>query len=233
MHLIDLSTRHLERETERLVATANGLGPDEVSAASLCVGWSRGHVLTHLARNADALARVCRAVLTGEADTMYDSDTARDAEIEEGAGRSAAELAEAVRATAAALAPQIAQIGVEHVGRTVERVPGGRLISAERVPFMRLREVVWHHVDLDAGYTFADAPDELVELFLDDAVSRLGSSTGAPGLVLRTTEGDEWSIGDGSAKVTGSRPAVLLWLARGITTGLDEHSSLPTLPHGG
>lgn len=233
MHLIDLSTRHLSRETERLIATADALGADDVSAPSLCVGWSRGHVLSHLARNADALSRVCRAVLTGEADTMYDSDEARDAEIEDGAGRTATALAEDVRTSAAELAPEIARIGVEHVGRTVERVPGGRLISAERVPFMRLREVVWHHVDLDAGYTFADAPDELVRLFLDDAVSRLGSSAGAPGLIVRTTEGDEWTIGDGSAEVSGPRPGVLLWLARGVATGLDESSSLPTLPHGG
>jgi len=234
MHLIDLSTEHLPNETERLVASAERLGDAEVRAPSLCPGWTRGHVLTHLARNAEALSRVCAAVLTGEPDTMYDSVEARDADIEAGAGRSAAELASDVRTQAAALAPQISRLGVEHVGTTVERVPGGQLIAAERVPFMRLREVVWHHVDLDAGYTFADTPDALVRLFLDDTVARLVSSDGAPGLAIRTDQGDEWTIGDGGTTIAGPRWGVLLWLARGRTDGLKEPAaSLPALPFGG
>ncbi|HEX5968403.1 MAG TPA: maleylpyruvate isomerase family mycothiol-dependent enzyme [Intrasporangium sp.] len=234
MHLIDLSTKHLPSETERLVATAERLGDADVRAPSLCPGWTRGHVLSHLARNAEALSRVCAAVLTGEPDTMYDSVEARDADIEAGAGRSAAELASDLRTQAAALAPQITRLGVEHIGTTVERVPGGQLIAAERVPFMRLREVVWHHVDLDAGYGFANTPDELVHLFLDDAVARLASSDGAPGLAIRTDEGDEWTIGDGRATIAGSRWGVLHWLARGRTDGLKEPAaSLPALPFGG
>jgi maleylpyruvate isomerase len=165
---------------------------------------------------------------------MYDSVEARDADIEAGAGRSAAELASDLRTQAAALAPQITRLGVEHIGTTVERVPGGQLIAAERVPFMRLREVVWHHVDLDAGYGFADTPAELVHLFLDDAVARLASSDGAPGLAIRTDEGDEWTIGDGGATIAGSRWGVLHWLARGRTDGLKEPAaSLPALPFGG
>ncbi len=233
MHLIDLSTRHLSTETDRLVTTAERLDDAVVAGDSLCPGWTRGHVLTHLARNADALVRVCSAILTGEPDTMYDSNEARDAEIEKGASRSAAELAEDLRTSAARLAPDIAKVGVEHVGTTVERVPGGQLIAAERVPFMRLREVVWHHVDLDAGYTFADAPDELVRLFLEDAVARLAAAAGAPGLRLRTAEGDEWVVGDGTTRVAGSRGAVLTWLARGIDEGLEHEDPLPALPFGG
>ncbi len=234
MHLIDLSTTHLPSETERLVATAERLGDPDVRAPSLCEGWTRGHVLTHLARNAEALSRVCAAVLTGEPDTMYDSAEARDADIEAGAARSGAELASDVRTTAAALAPLISRLGVEHVGTTVERVPGGQLISAERVPFMRLREVVWHHVDLDAGYGFEETPDELVHLFLDDLVARLASSDGAPGLEIRTDEGDEWTIGDGGATIAGPRWGVLLWLGRSRPDGLKEPAaSLPHLPFGG
>lgn len=233
MHLIDLSTQHLATETERLVTTAEGLGDAEVAGDSLCPGWTRGHVLSHLARNADALARVCAAILTGEPDTMYDSKEARDADIEAGAGRSARELAADVRTSAAELAPEIARVGIEHVGTTVERVPGGQLIAAERVPFMRLREVVWHHVDLDAGYRFADTPDDLLHLFLEDAVARLASAAGAPGLTVQTTEGDTWVVGDGAARVAGPRHAVLLWLARGIADGIDHEGSLPDLPFGG
>ncbi|GAA6526737.1 maleylpyruvate isomerase family mycothiol-dependent enzyme [Intrasporangium sp. DVR] len=234
MHLIDLSTRLLPSETERLVATAESFADDDVRAESLCAGWTRGHVLTHLARNAEGLGRVCAAVLTGAAETMYESPEARDSDIEAGAGRPAAELAADVRVTAAALAPQITRLGIEHVGTTVERVPGGQLIAAERVPFMRLREVVWHHVDLDAGYTFESAPEELVHLFLEDTVRRLGSSDGVPGLLIRTDEGEEWTVGDGGSTITGPRHGVLLWLARGRADALRDHSdALPRLPFGG
>ena len=31
-------------------------------------------------------------------------------------------------------------------------------MPVRKVPLLRLREVVLHHVDLDAGYTLADAP---------------------------------------------------------------------------
>jgi len=93
---------------------------------------------------------------------------------------------------------------------------------------------VWHHVDLDAGYGFADTRDELVHLFLVDTVARLASSDGAPGLAIRTDQGDEWTIGDGSTTIVGSRWGVLHWLARGRTDGLEEPAApLPALPFGG
>ena len=50
-------------------------------APSLCAGWSRGHVLSHLARNAEALERVCAAATSGTGQTMYESDEVRDAEF--------------------------------------------------------------------------------------------------------------------------------------------------------
>lgn len=234
MHLTDLTMQHLPRETDRLLVTAARLDEDDVRGPSLCAGWTRAHVLSHLARNADAMLRVCRSIVTGEADTMYDSVESRDADIAAGAGRSAGELLDDVRATALALAPEIAKVGVEHVGVMIERVPGGPLFPAERVPFMRLREVVWHHVDLDAGYGFADTPDELVHLFLDDAVARLQSGAHPPSLSIRTHEGDSWTLGGGTTELTGPRQAVLFWLARGVADGLDaDPASLPVLPFGG
>ena len=56
---------------------------------------------------------------------MYAAEDARDAEIDAGARRSAADLAEDVRLTAERLAPEIAKIGPGHAGLTVERTPGG------------------------------------------------------------------------------------------------------------
>ncbi|MDP9404828.1 MAG: maleylpyruvate isomerase N-terminal domain-containing protein, partial [Actinomycetota bacterium] len=40
--------------TERLLTTTAGLGDDAVAGPSALPGWSVGHVLGHLARNADS-----------------------------------------------------------------------------------------------------------------------------------------------------------------------------------
>ena len=106
-------------------------------------------------------------------------------------------------------------------------------IPVERVPFMRLRELVYHHVDLDAGYTFEQVDPDLVALFLDDAVARLGSDEDAPALTITTDEGDHHLVGGGGVSVTGSRAGVLLWLARGLGEGVRCDGDLPRLPFGG
>ena len=45
---------------------------------------------------------------------------------------------------------------------------------------------------------------------------------------IRTDEGDVWSIGDGRPIVSGTRAAVLAWLTRGDTAGVE--GTLPTIP---
>src|SRR5256885_14871189 len=54
----------VDRATSRLLATA--AAPDgDPTAPSLLPGWSRGHVLTHVARNADGLANLLTWAHTG------------------------------------------------------------------------------------------------------------------------------------------------------------------------
>ncbi|MGO4598496.1 maleylpyruvate isomerase family mycothiol-dependent enzyme [Terrabacter sp. 2RAF25] len=220
-------------ETDRVVATAASFRNEAVLAPSLCEGWSRGHVLAHLARNADALARVCDVALTGTANTMYDTTESRDADIAAGARRSADEQATDIRDSAARLAERLAALRPEHGEVRVERTPGGFPVPVGMVPFMRLRELVYHHVDLDAGFTFAKAPDEVVALFLRDAANRLSKEDTPPSLRIATTEGDAYVVGDGATTVSGSRAAVLMWLARGHTDEVDFDGPVPTLPFGG
>ncbi|NUS40174.1 MAG: maleylpyruvate isomerase family mycothiol-dependent enzyme, partial [Terrabacter sp.] len=160
----DVTPEMVAAETERVLATAASFRNEAVLAPSLCEGWSRGHVLAHLARNADALARVCDVALTGGSGTMYDTPESRDADIAAGARRSADEHAVDIRDSAARLADRLSALRPEHAEVRVERTPGGVAIPVGMVPFMRLRELVFHHVDLDAGYTFAMAPGEVVDL---------------------------------------------------------------------
>uniref|UniRef100_UPI0012FF209F maleylpyruvate isomerase family mycothiol-dependent enzyme n=1 Tax=Streptomyces exfoliatus TaxID=1905 RepID=UPI0012FF209F len=67
--------------TERLLDAAGRLDNASIGEASRLPGWSRGHVLTHLSRNADALVNVLRGL------PMYASSETRDADIERDAPR--------------------------------------------------------------------------------------------------------------------------------------------------
>ena len=224
----------LAAHTDRLLATAGAL--DDPAADSLCDGWTRGHVLTHVARNAEAIDRLAQWAMDGERREMYPGGTrARDADIEAGAGRPLSELVEDVRSTAQALAPVLERLAT--APRAVEHVEmrGGLAVSPDVLPLLRLREVVFHHVDLAAGFTFADVEPDLAKRFVDDAVTRLGSAAPELALSLRSDEGDTWRLGaeDGAAtaEVTGPLAGLLLWLARRDASGVrSEH--LPELPRG-
>lgn len=71
-----------------------GLSDDDMRSASALPGWSLGHVLTHLARNADAHARRLAGALVGQDVPKYGpGQDQRAGEIESGAGRPAAPAA--------------------------------------------------------------------------------------------------------------------------------------------
>ena len=146
-----------------------------MAAPSLCEGWTRAHVVTHVARNADALCHLARWATTGVPTPMYASPEARDADIAEGARRPAAEqVADLVSSAArfAEIAPSLAGAAEEP---QVE-VRGGRTVPGRDLPTLRLREVVLHHVDLDLGYTLADADAGFVERTLRRAVATLADA---------------------------------------------------------
>ncbi len=219
----------LADQTERLLRTARNL--TSVSAPSLCEGWTRGHVLTHLARNADGIARAARGAVDGSGTSMYDSVSSRDEDIEAGAFRPLSEQVDDVSTSAGPVAEALAALVSASPNVKVPRTPGGPTFHASHLPGMRLREVVYHHVDLDAGFGFGDLDSDVVSMLLADQVTRLQHVEEPPSMRLRTDEGDVFAVGDGAAYVTGSRAGVLLWLARQDPSGVHA-DALPTLPTG-
>jgi uncharacterized protein (TIGR03083 family) len=91
--------RDLAESTDGLVTAADGLSDADVRAPSLLPGWARGHVLSHLARNAEGGTRLLDGARAGVPGYEYLSVATRAAEIEQGAGRPAADLAADVRQT--------------------------------------------------------------------------------------------------------------------------------------
>ena len=104
MPTIDDVLDHLTEATTGLITAISGLTDAEAREPSLLPNWTRGHVLTHLARNAEGGTRLLNWALTGVPSYEYPSVEDRAAAIEAGASRPAAVLIADVRATAEALA---------------------------------------------------------------------------------------------------------------------------------
>ncbi|MEV5984238.1 maleylpyruvate isomerase family mycothiol-dependent enzyme [Streptomyces sp. NPDC052051] len=223
-HARDLASVHAA--TERLLLAVGELDNAASAESSRLPGWTRGHVLAHLARNADALVNVL------EGRPMYTSAQARDADIERDASRpldvQLADLREsAARFQAAGAAPA-------DWTRTVE-LRNGVTDAAARVPFRRWAEVALHHVDLGIGYELEDLPEEFVLREIDFLAARFSGHKDLPTIGLAATGDQVWTTGGGeggSVAVRGAAPELLGWLAgRRDGTALKAGGGpLPTLP---
>src|SRR5919198_4331383 len=83
----------------RLAALVDRLSDDDVRRPSLLAGWTVGHVLTHLARNADSHVGMVQAAQRGEMVPQYAGGAEERARgIEAGWSRPAAAIADDLRA---------------------------------------------------------------------------------------------------------------------------------------
>ncbi len=228
---------HLTEQTDLLVRSARDLDDRNVREPSLLPGWSRAHVLAHVARNADALANVARSAITGVLTPMYPSAAARDAGIEATATSSATALEADVESSAERLLGLLAEVP-EHALDL--QVPSGRgdTLRVGALPWLRLREVVYHHVDLGMAYTFGTVPPDLLRRGLDEAPRRLRGAGPGVRATCRHADGSSTvvEVGDGAVPVEGTAADVLAWLT-GRSTGADLTSPtgapLPQLPSWG
>ena len=80
----------LARSVARFLDTAQALTDDDLRRGSALPGWTRGHVLTHVAQAAELRAGLLRAARAGRVGVQYPSEQARAEAIEAGALRPAA-----------------------------------------------------------------------------------------------------------------------------------------------
>ncbi|WP_171167734.1 maleylpyruvate isomerase family mycothiol-dependent enzyme [Streptomyces sp. I05A-00742] len=197
----------VDEATERLLGVVEKLPESALPEASRLPGWTRGHVLAHLARNADALVNV----LTGR--PMYAGAEVRDADIERDAPRPlAVHLADLLDSSRRFLDTAAAPADLS---RTVT-LRNGVTDRASRVPFRRLIEIELHHVDLGVGYELEDLPAEFTDREIDFLARRFSGHPEVPSLLVTAEDGREWRTGstDGRpVRVTGPAPALLGWLA--------------------
>lgn len=231
-------TSGLAVSSAALHRTVDGLTDDDLLAPSGLPGWSRAHVVAHLALNAEAFAAVLDGVAHRQRVAMYASDEQRDTDVAELAGAGSTVLRERLMASSTVFADAVAALGGDDWTGVVERTPGGPTWALATVVPTRRREVEVHHADLDTAYGPHDWPaDFLVELL--DAVTVDHSASGT--FRVRATDlGQEWVVGDHDAAapreeagpvVMGAAADLGWWLTgRSDGTGLaTDGGRLPSL----
>ena len=213
----------------RLLDTLAGLTDDDVRRPSLLPGWTVGHVLSHLARNADALVNLCDWARTGVRKPMYASLEAREADIAEGAPRPVAVQVQDLVAAEARLLERFEDLP-DVAWLTEVTWPSGVTRTADQIVVARLNEVEVHHVDLGLGYSFDDVPAELREVLLTYVTTRWPDDVP---VVLQSSD-SEWASParpTGARIVTGGSAALLSWvLGRSDGSTLSTDGSLPGVP---
>jgi len=151
-----------------------GLDEESFGAPSQLPGWSRKHLVAHLALNAEALGNLLHWARTGERTPMYSSQEQRNADIEAGAGLPGSRLATWFEESAQALATAMAAM-TEQQWQAGVVTAQGRPVQARETVWMRSREVMVHAVDLGTGVRFADLPEQFNAALRDDILARRGS----------------------------------------------------------
>ena len=234
--------------TERLLRSVERMRPEQVLEPSALPGWTRGHVLSHIARNADGLGNLLLGARTSQPIPMYPSPESRERGIQDGAKRTLAEHladlhASALRLTAATEAMPDTAWAVEVPHRTGP-------FPAWAVPLKRIAEVEYHHVDLAHGYTPAQWPAAFVAQQLADLTTRFDGSADLPSMLLQASD-TELVLSTGRPvpadrrqvefHLSGAAHDLLAWLSGrsdggelevivGCFEAGDPRSALPTLP---
>ncbi|MFE2169199.1 maleylpyruvate isomerase family mycothiol-dependent enzyme [Streptomyces sp. NPDC059447] len=226
-HVHDL--RSVREATDRLLTAVAKLDNAALAEESHLPGWSRGHILAHLARNADALVNVF------EGRPMYESATAREADIERDAVRPLEEQLADVRDSGARF---LATTETDQDwSRTVE-LRNGVTDLASNVPFRRWVEVALHHVDLNIGYELDDLPEEFTDREITFLADRWSGRPEVPPVTLKTYHGDGvWHTGGSEGTpvtLVGTPDELLGWLAgrglKGAHLTVEAGDGLPELP---
>jgi maleylpyruvate isomerase len=145
-----------------LLDATRALTDAQAREPSLLPGWTRGHLLTHIARSGEADAQTVEGAIRGEVVEKYPGgEEQRSSDIEAGAGRGAAALLEDLVTTQRALMDAWGRVEDGMWERLTLTPVGPRTVAG--TVHARRREILVHLVDLDVGYSARDLPADYVD----------------------------------------------------------------------
>jgi maleylpyruvate isomerase len=224
----------LDRADARLFKTVDGYDDAALTTASLLPGWTRGHVLAHIARNADSYVNLLTWARTGVETPQYADPARRDPEIEAGAARPVGEHLADLRAASERFAAAVQDMTPLAWSATI-RYGSGNRAKAAHVVWARLREVEVHHVDLDSGYRPADWSDAFTLRLLHEVANNFAGR----GPAVRVVASDlDFSASTGEASddpptVRGPARELAAWLigrSAGHALSAEPAGPLPSVP---
>lgn len=222
----------LGHATQRLLGDTIKVTDPQWCRASALPDWTRAHLATHIARQADALGRLTDWARTGQPQAMYDSPEQRQAEIESGADRTGMELQIDLDISASRLEDRFRALDESGGWDTEVELRGGMRIPARLLPLARMLEVVLHHVDLNIGFDIPDVDSPSAEWLLEWCSFRLRDRVEFPQLELQAESGFTITLGNAGAPliIRGTSANLLGWLMNRVgpdkVTG-DEGLQLP------
>jgi maleylpyruvate isomerase len=171
---LEQSLRWVQEGTDLCRTAIAGLDEASYGAPSQLGGWTRKHLVAHLAANAEAIGRLVGWARTGEEQRMYSSPEQRNADIEAGAELAGEQLTSWFEQSARELAMAMAALP-DQAWQAMVVTAQGRAVAATEAPWMRSREVMVHAVDLATGLTFADLPEDFLAALREDIISKRGA----------------------------------------------------------
>jgi len=211
----------LAEASRRLVRTVDGMAESAYAEPSLLPDWTRGHVVAHLALNAEGLAAALRGLTEGRSVPMYASQEARDGDIATLGAAGPEAIRRRLLGAVTDYTQAVAAVPEEAWDVEIDRTPGKRAFKARAVVDMRHREVEIHHADLGLSYTHADWPPTFSARLIG-AMTKEGLDD--PLTVHAADLDRSWHLGpegQGGATVTGTAADLGWWM-----TGRGDGASL-------
>jgi maleylpyruvate isomerase len=199
--------------TAQLLGDTISVSDEAWLAPSRLPDWSRGHVASHIARQADGMVRLTEWARSGQRQDMYASAEQREADIAAGAGRSGLELQIDLDTSAGRLDQAFDAMDDASWDAIVE-LRSGTKVPARLLPLARLLEVVVHHVDLDIGFEIDQIDHPTAEWLLEWCAFRVRDREEFPRLDLSSDSGFTISLGNAGepTSVSGTSPNLLGWV---------------------
>jgi maleylpyruvate isomerase len=185
--------------------------------------WTRKHVVAHIALNARGLRRLVHWAATGEVTPMYASPSARVEEIDAFTRSAGPALRDLVGLEHIQLVEALQGLTASGWSAQVATVTSGP-VPATVIPWMRVRELWIHAVDLAAGGDFSDFPPLLIDGLIADVVAGRQS----PALDIRPTDRAAGDPGPASSiPVEGRASDLARWITGRGSEGVSALDGTP------